>query len=178
MGKRYTRMDSVADNNDALIEYINNESNSINEVPENIFLHHFLPMFSGQVPLDDDKLIIWYRYSNGPFGTVWITRNGKRVIKIPPLKDRELVMPINSGHTVETGAIFLNYRNMNALSPTAANNKLAYELEEKFLTIPPPDAISQYEKEWDKVMEFYNIKKPAIKNNSKGNDSDDDFDYD
>ena len=102
------------------------------KVPEIIFVRDFLPAFCGEIQCSAELIGIWYTISGGPFNRVSVVNQvGEVVATVPPFQNRDSIPTKDSGKDLT--AIFMEHDAITHISPNAATNKLANQLDDKFI---------------------------------------------
>jgi hypothetical protein len=139
------------------------EQDAVHSVPETIFVRDFLAAFSGKEPMSKELLQIWYSISDGPFNYVNIlNKNGNIVARVPPVKVRG-ILPTNDDNDIDSSmaAIYQQHQALSAISPMAADNKLAYMLHAKFVKGSKSANTEKLASEWNELISKYESSLPG-----------------
>ena len=160
------------------------EDANIRSVPEDIFLYHFLPTFSGENKENiQGVLSYWYAISGTPYAPVKvINEHGTVVAVVPPVLDRE-ALPVTGKRNERGGdmdSVFENARQKASLSPNLAQSMIVGELEKRFLNKVTDKPNSKIQEQWIALLKHYGKSKDQSKQmptltHSSTNESD--FEY-
>lgn len=103
----------------------------VRSVPENIFIHHFLPVFCGERTENvQETVAMWVNIAGSNFHPVNVVNNsGEVVAQVPPLQNNKALDPSRSHSNI---AYALKESQAKAdLSPIAAQNALTNQLGSK-----------------------------------------------
>jgi hypothetical protein len=150
------------------------------KVPEAIFVRDFLPAFSGEIPCSSELLGIWYTISGSPFNRVSVVNQiGEVVAIVPPFQNRDSIPTKNSSKDLT--AIFMEHDSITNISPNAATNKLATQLDQKFIQDYNKTEVNSnpIKQEWDTLLKHYGKLKGVAKSTGSVNIPvvDDDLEY-
>lgn len=127
-------------------------------VPENIFVHHFLPVFSGQKTDDIDNILeYWIRISNGPMNSVAVVDTlGQIKVVVPPLHNNLILNPDKS-EDVNIAYAAKEAKAREGYAPVMAQSILAQALGKKYGSMLDVSPNETNDEQWRKVFETYGI---------------------
>lgn len=161
---------SMSTNTPSIIGQISDDLNkalqdNINAIPEEVFVHHFLPMFCGEIPPNSDLPAMWAAVAGNPFMPVnVIDKDHKVIYQVPALYDREAVyLGERDPRANSMMHVVITMQQMANISPAQANNYLAYQLQLRNMLRASPEL----EKRIQQLNEiFKRYGKPEISLNS------------
>lgn len=136
----------------------------VRTIPEAIFVHHFLPVFSGERTENaQEALSMWVNIAGSNFHPVNVVNNrGEVVAQVPPLQNNAVLDPSSSnsnlGYAVKESNAKAN------LSPLGAQAMLTNQLTNKLtsMTVNLESKNKPHEKMWNDLLAKYG-KAPATK---------------
>jgi hypothetical protein len=146
-------------------------------LPEPIFKEVFLPYFSGQKNIAEDKDIIakWVQVAGVPGAEVdVIDQNGTVQFTVPPVFDSGIIETVKRKLGESVSDIYTLYNLHSNNSPVIGERVLANAFENKIPTmIKPSEALSENQARWNTIFERYNgSAKASAKQAPEANDSD------
>ena len=150
---------------------------NVRSVPENIFVHHFLSFFSGEVKENKQELLSnWLTIAGGAVNPVNIVSNGRIVAQVPPIQNNEALDPSTKTQDTGIGYALKESNAMASLSPTAGNAILSGHLGNKLnaMTSHLEDSNKAHEKKWDDLLKHYGKKPLNYKEDSSKTDDEGD----
>lgn len=145
---------------------------NVRSVPENIFVHHFLPFFSGEVKENRQELLSnWLIIAGSAVSPVNIVANGRIVAQVPPIQNNEALDPSSKTQDTGIGYALKESNAMASLSPTAGNAMLSGHLGNKLnaMTSHMEDSNKVHEEKWNKLLQHYGKKPLGYKEESNKN---------
>jgi hypothetical protein len=129
----------------------------VRTVPENIFVHHFLPVFSGEKTENvQEALSMWVNIAGSNFHPVNIVNgNGEIVAQVPPIQNNTVLDPSNRASNLSYAVKEANAK--AGLSPLGAQAMLTNQLTNK-LTNMTADLNSKnkpHEQMWNDLFNKY-----------------------
>lgn len=143
-------------------ELLIHASNDVPKLPENIFVAHYLPLFSGEQSLvgNSDLIDTWLGIAGSRTGEVAIIdQKGQELFRVPPIMDTSHINVVDR----DEGKSFADITAMSMLYSqnivSQGEQYLNQNVNEKIGTLvgPPKD---QNKERWDAIMRRYN-KLPA-----------------
>lgn len=130
------------------------EQENRHSIPEMIFVHSFLPLFSGKaLPDKEERLAAWYNIASSPYHAVNVVAStGKIVAVVPPLLNREMKFP-NAGNNINLGHVFETARQSATMSPKLAEGIINNAISERFMK--SEENQSELEKQWIVLLTHY-----------------------
>ncbi len=153
------------------------------KLPEQVFVHHFLPYFSGQKPMTKEDRVIenWVAIAGTPTNEVAIVGNdGAVLFNVPPVFDTSSLDVTTRNVGESMGDIYAGFAMRRNNIPAVANTYLAASLDNKHNEIVN-EPTGTVQKRWQAIMDRYNIAgaKPAVATSTVGDDEpNDDLVYD
>lgn len=135
---------------------------NVRSVPEGIFVHHFLPFFSGEVKENSQELLSnWLTIAGSAVSPVNIVANGRVVAQVPPIQNNEALDPSAKQQDVGIGYALKESNAMASLSPVAGNAMLSSHLGNKLnaMTSHLEESNKEHERKWNELLKHYG-KKP------------------
>ena len=139
-------------------------------VPEDVFVYHFLPYFSGEKPMAADSKVMenWVGISGTPTNEVLVVdKTGKPLYKVPPVFDTHVldVTKRNIGQSMSD--IYSGFAMRNNNLPVQANNFLMNALGQRMdgLVGKKEVKLSETQQRWQDIMTRYG-KKPVSEKQS------------
>lgn len=151
----------------------------VRTVPENIFVHHFLPVFSGERQENvQEAVAMWANIAGSNFHPVNIVNNvGEVVAQVPPLQNNNALDPSKSQSNLAYAV--KESRAKADLSPIGAQAILSNQLGNKLdhMTQEMQEKNKPLEEKWAELLAKYG-KTPAKKNaDSSQEDAGDPFGF-
>ena len=139
---------------------------NVRTIPENMFVYHFLPFFSGEVKENSQEIITnWLTIAGSAVNPVNILdTNGRIVAQVPPMQNNNALDPA----TIDDSNLAYAAKEAKAmagLSPVAAQNILSNQLSVKLSTMTKELQISnvEHEKKWNDLLTHYGKVPPTDK---------------
>lgn len=135
---------------------------NVRTIPENMFVHHFLPFFAGEVKENAQEIMTnWLTIAGSAVNPVNVVNTvGQVVAQVPPVQNNEGLDPAaKSDSNIAYSA--KEAKAMSGLSPVAAQNILSSELGVKLsaMTKNIERSNAAHEEKWDSLLKQYG-KKP------------------
>lgn len=133
----------------------------INNLPEKIFRHSFLPLFCGETPPQEVTPGLWAAVAGNPFMPVnVIDEEGTVLFQVPSLFDRDAIH-VSDKERQHAGLhhVIITMRQIAHQSVAQANNYLRYELNKRQLTRVSP-ALQERVNQFNVILKHYG--KPLI----------------
>lgn len=132
-----------------------------NKIPEEVFVHHFLPFFSGQkaITKNDTVMIDWISVSGSPLAEVDVFDAGGEVLfTVPSLMNTNIVNPSRRDRDVGFAEIQAQYDLQNNNLPVVATKQLTDALDKKADVLMDTNLnLSNSEQRWKDIFTRYNI---------------------
>lgn len=135
-------------------------------IPEDVFVYHFLPYFSGEKPMTPETRVMenWVGISGTPTNEVTVVdKAGKPLYKVPPVYDTHVldVTKRNIGQSMSD--IYSGFAMRNNNLPVAANNFLMNELGKRMdgLVGDKEIKLTETQQRWQEIMARYG-KSPVV----------------
>lgn len=145
----------------------------VRTVPENIFVHHFLPVFAGEKKENvQETVAMWANIAGSNFHPVNVVNNvGEVVAQVPPLQNNNALDPSKSQSNIAYAV--KESRAKAELSPVGAQAILSNQLSSKLdnMTQDIQSKNKPLEEKWAELLAKYG-KGPASKSNSKDQQED------
>jgi hypothetical protein len=145
----------------------------VRTVPENIFVHHFLPVFAGEKKENvQETVAMWVNIAGSNFHPVNVVNNqGQVVAQVPPLQNNKALDPSKS--TSNLAYAVKESRAKAELSPIGAQAMLTNQLSSKLdnMTQDFTSKNKPLEDMWMDLLNKYG-KGPDSKKDNKGNQDD------
>lgn len=143
----------------------------VRTIPENIFVHHFLPVFSGEKTENvQEALAMWVNIAGSNFHSVNVVNpQGEVVAQVPPLQNNNALDPskkhTNLAYTLKEAQV------KSELSPMAAQSLLSNQLIGKLdnMTQDIAEKNKPLEQRWTDLLAKYG---KASKADEKRSDTD------
>lgn len=143
---------------------------NVRTIPENMFVYHFLPYFSGEVKENSQEIITnWLTIAGSAVNPVNILdANGRVVAQVPPMQNNSGLDP---AATSESNLAYAakEAKAMAGLSPVAAQNILSNELSIKLssMTKELEASNAEHENKWNELLKHYGkaVKPDNVKDN-------------
>lgn len=134
------------------------EQNNKPTVPENIFVFHFLPLFSGESTANKESLLEnWYLIAGTPYHEVnVINESGEVVAVVPPILNRK-ILPIKTERDkgADLDSMFKTAIQNSSLHPNLGNKMIISELSSRFLNHLSLENNAVLKESWDKLLSHY-----------------------
>lgn len=150
------------------------------KLPENLFVQHFLPFFTGQVPSKDVHQ--YYQYWIGVAGTPMnevdiIDGKGETIFTVPPIMNSDFVNPAKRSKGM--GDVFAEHSLHASHSPASGERFLANELSQRINEFEDnTEKLVTAEQKWNHIFKRYGVESPykneATQEVRSNNDNDDD----
>ena len=131
-------------------------------LPEPIFREAFLPYFSGQKSINDNKEIVsqWVQVAGAPGAEVdVIDQSGEKLFTVPPVFDSSIIETLKRKLGESINDIYTLYNLHNNNSPVIGEKVLADAFENRMNTMfKPSDTLTNNQKRWDIIFDRYQIK--------------------
>jgi hypothetical protein len=142
---------------------------NVRTIPENMFVHHFLPFFAGEVKENAQEIMTnWLTIAGSAVSPVNVVNTaGQVVAQVPPVQNNAGLDPTaQSDANIAYSA--KEAKAMMGLSPIAAQNILSSELGVKLSAMTKNIAVSNadHEKRWDTLLGHYGKKTTGSKENT------------
>jgi len=146
----------------------------INNVPERIFVAHFLPWFSGQVTDTDNSLrSSWVTIAGNEFFEVKVIDDmGQVLFVVPPLVDRD-IFPVAISRNDKVADMMTSAGQLAELSPLGAEQRLANQLNGK---IQSTKEKGKYDDRWQAIFDRYKLDTSSAQESRGINNGDDGID--
>ena len=140
---------------------------SINELPEDIFVQSFLPLFAGRLSASESKIALndWVGVAGSPSNPVAIVdAAGKRVFVVPPVVATFAIRPARklNDPSAPVGEIISNYVLNRGTSPQAAAVILSRDMVRKIDSISSDKTVDTANEKvaaiWQSIFARYKIK--------------------
>ncbi len=157
-----------------------------NTIPENVFVTHFLPFFSGNrnSQTDNDVVAKWIAVAGTPMAEVNVMDDSGEVIyTVPPLLDTSIIDVVKRSAANSLSNIYTNKEVHSRNIPAAGETYLMEALDEKTRDVlKPSEHASEYEKRWANIFSRYGIQMPegekAQESATKSNEGPEELEYD
>jgi hypothetical protein len=157
------------------------DKRNVRSIPENMFVHHFLPFFSGETTENAQESITnWITIAGSPMHPVNIVNSqGQVVAQVPPINNNGALDP--TGKDTNIAYAMKEAKSLSGLSPNAGQNLILGKLSEKLdaMTAKATDNQTQMQERWNDLLKHYN-KKPigaAAANDKQQTDESDVFGF-
>lgn len=129
-------------------------------VPEDVFVHHFLPFFSGEKPMGKDSKVMenWVGISGTPTNEVTVVdKTGKPLFKVPPVFDTHVLDVTKRNIGQSMADIYSGFAMRNNNLPVQANNFLMSALGQRMdgLVGEKEVKLSETQQRWQDIMVRY-----------------------
>ncbi len=139
-------------------------------IPENMFVHHFLPFFSGERTENAQETIAnWLTIAGSPVHPVNIVNSGGQVVvQVPPIQNNTTLDPAAPTDTNLAYAV-KESRAISSLSPNAGQSILTGQLSNKLsaLTSQLEQKNKEHENKWNALLTHYGKKPINYKEDEK-----------
>jgi len=162
-------------------QFLELDKRNVRSIPENMFVHHFLPFFSGETTENAQESINnWITIAGSPMHPVNIVNSqGQVVAQVPPINNNAILDPA-SDKEINMAYAMKEAKSLSGLSPTAGQNLIIGKLSEKLdtLTAHVSDKQTEMQDRWNDLLKHYN-KKPigAAANDKQQTDESDVFGF-
>ncbi len=151
----------------------------VRSVPENIFVHHFLPFFSGEVKENRQELLSnWLTIAGKAVNPVNIVdTSGKVVAQVPAIQNNEALDPSARQSEVGIGYVLKESNALSNISRVAGNNLLTSHLGNKLgaMTSHLEESNKAHEQKWNDLLKHYGKKPLNYKESDKVNSDEGDI---
>ena len=138
------------------------DKKDVRVIPENMFVHHFLPFFSGEVTENSSETVAnWLTIAGSAVHPVNIINNtGQVVAQVPPIQNNSALDPSAKSET-NLAYTLKESKALSSLSPTAGQSVLMGELNNKLMAMTEQQLQKnkEHEDKWNKLLSHYG-KKP------------------
>jgi hypothetical protein len=153
-------------------------------LPEEVFVKHFLPFFSGQQSIKENPEVIpsWIGIAGSPTSPVdVINDSGEVLYTVPGFYDTTVIKANSRFRDSSLGETMVQYEMDKSVIPQRANNRINKELERKLPGIFQESSIhAENKKSWDTIFKRYGIKEDieTKKEHNENTTVRDDLEYD
>jgi hypothetical protein len=135
---------------------------SINELPEQLFVNHFLPLFLGEVPQDTNLLQTWFGIAGNPYMPVNVTgNNGEILYTVPAFFEREAITLDNADSNATSFTdIIATTEQLSHLHPKRAERYFEDQMNRRNIVKDGNPLVARNIKIWAEICERYNKKLP------------------
>lgn len=128
------------------------------KIPEDVFVHHFLPYFSGEKPMTKENKVMenWVAISGTPTNEVAVMdKTGKELYRVPPVFDTNILDVTSRNLGESMSDIYAGFAMRKNNLPAIANKFLAGSLENRLSTLVDVSEASPNQKRWNDIISRY-----------------------
>lgn len=128
------------------------------KIPEEVFIHHFLPYFSGEKPMTKESKVMenWVSISGTPTNEVAVLdKTGKELYRVPPVFDTNILDVTSRNLGESMSDIYAGFAMRKNNLPAIANTFLANSLENRLSTLVDAGEASPNQKRWSEIISRY-----------------------
>lgn len=143
------------------LEKINKES--INVIPEEMFVQGFLPLFLGEVPEDVNLLQTWFGIAGNPYMPVNVAgKNGEILYTVPAFFEREAInLNGASDDAVSIMSIVATTEQLTNMHPKRAERYFQEQMNRRNIVKDNNPLTAKNLKVWTDICQRYNKQLPA-----------------
>jgi len=147
---------------DAQEQFAELDKRLVRSIPENMFVHHFLPFFSGETTENaQEAMTNWITIAGSPMHPVNIVnQQGQVVAQVPPINNNNALDP--TGKDTNMAYAMKEAKSLSGLSPIAGQELILGKLSEKLdnMTAGLDQKQTGMQERWNDLLKHYN--KPPI----------------
>lgn len=135
---------------------INNRTGIQAKIPEDVFIHHFLPFFSGEAVDRNECMSRWLSVAGTPLSSVDVfDHKGDVLFTVPPIYDTSVInVANNTGSSLLDIASSYNLKKNNI--PAIAEKYAVDEMSKKTVSlIQESEQLSNNQKTWNNIFKRY-----------------------
>lgn len=162
----------------SVMEMVDNSFNSLvlqndhAKLPEDVFRHHFLPFFTGEVPKDRNCIAEWIGIAGTPTSKVdVVSPAGDVLFTVPPVLDSSIVnLGQVGGKRIKDLVIEYNLHTegLPGAASAFANNVIVPHMQK---IVPGHSDETEASKDWNKVFDYYGLNPNAKAEEAKADES-------